>query len=168
MRTRELDNTDDNTLVGNTGANTLSGSSGNDTLHGGDGLDSLTGGTGVDVFLFHSATAYNNIDVITDFNTGQGDKLDIRDLLTLYNPGTDTITDWVRISDSGGNSTVEVDRDGTGGGYGFVQIATLSGVTGLTDEAALVVERQPRGELAFSRSHPHPRRRPAQEVAAGR
>lgn len=33
---------------------------------------------------------------------------------------------------------VEVDRDGTGGTYGWSQIATLTGVTGLTDEAALV------------------------------
>jgi hypothetical protein len=44
----------------------------------------------------------------------------------------------VRISDSGGNSTVEVDRDGTAGGYCWSQIATLSGVTGLTNKAALV------------------------------
>jgi hypothetical protein len=33
---------------------------------------------------------------------------------------------------------VEIDRDGTGGSYGWHQIATLKGITGLTDEAALV------------------------------
>ncbi|HSH93207.1 MAG TPA: cadherin domain-containing protein, partial [Roseimicrobium sp.] len=38
----------------------------------------------------------------------------------------------------GSNSTLSVDRDGTGSTYGFVQIATINGVTGLTDEAALV------------------------------
>ena len=42
-----------------------------------------------------------------------------------------------RLSSSA-NSKVEIDRDGTGGAYGWVQIATLNGVTGLTDEAALV------------------------------
>ena len=30
------------------------------------------------------------------------------------------------------------DRDGTGTNYGFARIATLEGVTGLTNEAALV------------------------------
>ncbi len=61
--------------------------------------------------------------------------LNISDLLTGW---AGTITDRVRISDSGGNSTVEVDCDGTDGGYGWSQIATLSGVTGPTDEATLV------------------------------
>jgi Ca2+-binding RTX toxin-like protein len=129
---------DDNVITGNIYANTLSGGDGNDTLDGGDSLDTLTGGNGADVFLFHAATAFYNIDVVTDFSTGQGDKLDIRNLLTGFDPFTDNVTDWVRISDSGGNSSVEVDRDGTGGGYGWTQMATLTGVTGLTDEAALV------------------------------
>jgi hypothetical protein len=40
--------------------------------------------------------------------------------------------------DSGGNSILSVDLDGTAGGYGWTQILTIEGVTGLTDEAALV------------------------------
>jgi trimeric autotransporter adhesin len=128
-------NGDNNVLIGNAGTNTLNGGSGNDVLDGGSGLDTLTGSTGADTFLFDDTTAYNNIDVITDFNTGQADVLNISDLLTGW---SGSITDWVRIQDSGGNSTVEVDRDGTGGGYSWSQIATLSGVTGLTDEATLV------------------------------
>lgn len=55
-----------------------------------------------------------------------------------YNPGTDVLTDFVQIADSGGSSTVSVDLDGTGGTYSWTQIGTLSGITGLTDEAALV------------------------------
>jgi len=128
----------DNIVTGNTGANTLSGSDGFDTLDGGDGLDHLTGGNDADIFVFHSATAFNNIDVVTDFTTGQGDVLDLRDVLTAYDPTTMVLTDFVRISDSGADSKVEIDRDGTGSTYNWAQIATLSGVTGLTDEDALV------------------------------
>jgi hypothetical protein len=59
--------------------------------------------------------------------------------------GTDTIvfeaatlTDWVKVEDSGSDSALSVDIDGTARGNTWVQIATIYGVTGLTDEAALV------------------------------
>jgi hypothetical protein len=58
--------------------------------------------------------------------------------VTSYDPVHDAITDWVRITDSGSNSIVEVDTDGPGSGHSWQQIATIVGVTGLTDEAALV------------------------------
>jgi Ca2+-binding RTX toxin-like protein len=126
-------------LFGDSGIDILHGSTGDDTLHGGDGLDTLYGEGGTDIFMFEAASAYNNIDVVKDFNVSTDhDVLNIADLLTAYNPLSDTITDWVRISDSGSNSTVEVDRDGTGGTYSWTQVATLTGITGLTDEAALV------------------------------
>jgi hypothetical protein len=66
--------------------------------------------------------------------------LDISDILvsTAYNHGVDLITDWGQITTSGSDSIVKVDRDGTGGTYSLAQIATLQGITGLTDEAALV------------------------------
>jgi hypothetical protein len=84
------------------------------------------------------ASAYSNVGVVKDFSTGAGDALNIADLLTSYNPGTDVITDWVLMQYSSGNTSVSVDRDGTGSGYRFTQIATLKSVTDLTDEAALV------------------------------
>jgi Ca2+-binding RTX toxin-like protein len=131
-----IGNGSDNSLIGNTNANSLNGGTGNDTLDGGDGLDTLTGGTGADIFVFHPATAFHNIDVVSDFNkTTDNDKLDIHDILIGY---SGTVTDFVRISDSGSDSIIEVDRDGTGSTYGWQQIATLTGITGLTDEAALV------------------------------
>jgi Ca2+-binding RTX toxin-like protein len=132
-----------NSLTGNSGANVLSGgdgndvlsgSGGNDTLDGGAGTDSMTGGSGADIFAFMTAS-YGTNDTVTDFSTGAGDVLDIRDILIGY---SGSVTDWVRITDDSGNSKVEVDRDGTGGTYGWSQIATLTGVTGLTDEATLV------------------------------
>ena len=66
----------------------------------------------------------------------QSDKIDISDLLQGYDPLTDAITDFVQITTSGANSILKVDVDG--GANNFVQIATINGVTGLTDETALI------------------------------
>jgi hypothetical protein len=43
----------------------------------------------------------------------------------------------VEITTSGSDSILKVDADGTGAGASFVQIATLVGITGLTNEEAL-------------------------------
>ena len=110
------------------------------TLNGGDGLDDLYGSDSIDVFVFESASAFNDVDTVTGFTTGDDDALDISDVLdaTAYNAGVDTITDWIQITDDGTDSTLFVDRDGTGGTYGFDNIASILGTIGLTDEAALV------------------------------
>lgn len=129
-------NTLGNVLIGNSGNNTLSGGAGADMISGGDGLDTLTGGTGADTFVFEAASAYNNIDIITDFTTGQSDVIDIRDLLGAYN-GTDPIANFVQLVNSGSDDLLQVDRDGTAGGYGFTTIAKLSGLNNL-DAATLV------------------------------
>lgn len=88
--------------------------------------------------MFTPAGAYTGIVTITDFSTGQADVIDLGDLLMEYDPMTEVLTDFVRIDDSGSNSIVSVDRDGLGVTYGWTQVATLTGVTGLTNEAALV------------------------------
>ncbi|WP_460927036.1 M10 family metallopeptidase C-terminal domain-containing protein [Pseudomonas sp. MC6] len=69
-----------NSLTGNDGNNLLNAGAGNDLLIGGLGTDSLTGGIGADVFIFN---AWNESglgslrDVITDFSSAQGDKIDL-------------------------------------------------------------------------------------------
>lgn len=124
------------TLYGGIGNDTLYGDVGNDTLFGDDGLDNLWGGAGADTFMFLKDTAFKNIDVINDFSKTQLDKINIASLLQGYDPLTKSITDFVQITTSGSDSILKVDADG--GENGFVQIATIKGVTGLTDEAALV------------------------------
>jgi len=74
---------------------------------------------------------------VTDFSTGQSDKLNLADVLD-FDPLTHAITDFVQITTSGSDSILKVDANGTTGGVNFVQIATLQGVTGLTDEQALL------------------------------
>lgn len=126
------------TLKGDSGTDTLRGEDGDDYLYGGSGLDTLYGGLGADVFVFEIASAFANIDAIKDFNTGQVDKIDIKELLVGYDPLTSAITDFLQITTSGSNSLVKVDRDGVGTGYSLTQIAMIEGVTGLTDEQALL------------------------------
>jgi Ca2+-binding RTX toxin-like protein len=73
-----------NTLNGGAGNDTLAGGAGNDLLIGGTGLDMLYGGTGADTFDFN---ALNEMglgaalrDVIGDFKTSEGDKIDLSTL----------------------------------------------------------------------------------------
>jgi Ca2+-binding RTX toxin-like protein len=128
------------TLIGGPGNDTLNGGNGNDLLKGGDGLDVLTGGAGADTFYFDNATAWNNRDVIKDFATAQADKIDIHDLLSTYNPLSDALADFVKFDNAlnGTDSIMSVDRDGTGGSYGWQQVAILSEVRDIAAVDTLV------------------------------
>ena len=64
-----------NLLSGGLGNDTLNGGLGNDLLTGGGGNDLLTGGGGADRFVFNSRN--EGIDIITDFNFGQGDRIQV-------------------------------------------------------------------------------------------
>ena len=149
----------DDTIQGFGGNDTMHGGAGNDTLEGGDdddfmhggvgddllygedGLDTMFGGAGADTFFLEDTTAFNDIDVIKDFDISTDDDvLDISDILdnTSYVHGTDDIADWIEITDSGSDSIVKIDTTGMGTFGSGTQVATLEGITGLTDEAALV------------------------------
>jgi Ca2+-binding RTX toxin-like protein len=127
---------DNDTLNGGSGTDLLHGGAGNDTLNGNDGLDTLYGGDGLDTFMFDT-NAFNNIDVIKDFDIAEDDALDIADILVGYNPLTDAITDFVTFTNNSGNSQVFVDRDGTGSTYSAQQVALLYGVVDLDAEDLL-------------------------------
>ncbi len=121
-----------NTLKGAAGADTLDGGLGADILDGGAGIDALTGGGGADIFLFHAmdASSAANADVIAGFTAGVGgDVIDIGELLTGYAGGA--IGAFVQLVEVGGDTIISVDRNGGTGGAAYVQVATLTGVTGL-------------------------------------
>lgn len=124
-----------NELRGGAGDDVLYGGDGNDRLYGDGGEDVLYGGSGADIFLFEAATAFSGVDEIMDFSPGQSDAIDVSGVIE-FDPMSDVITDFVQIITSGSDSLLSVDADG--GADNFVQIATIVGVTGLTDEAALV------------------------------
>lgn len=122
-------------LYGRGGSDRLYGGDGDDILVGGEGVDLLYGQAGADTFVFSAIYEYSNSDNVQDFLVSDGDKLDISEMLVSYDSLTDAITDFVQITDNGTNSYLSVDIDG--GADNFIQIATLFGETGLTDEAAL-------------------------------
>jgi Ca2+-binding RTX toxin-like protein len=126
---------DNDTLNGGSGTDLLHGGTGDDALYGNDGLDTLFGGEGADDFIFEAAFAFNNVDVIKDFNAADGDALDISDILVGYDPMTDAITDFVTFTNNSGNSQVFVDRDGNGASYSSQQIALIMGLSDLNVEA---------------------------------
>ncbi|RWP34141.1 calcium-binding protein [Mesorhizobium sp.] len=128
-----------NTLTGNAGNNhlsglggkdTIGGGNGNDTIAGGLGSDLLTGGTGADTFVFNSMTdsklAAKSRDVIQDFSTAQGDKVDVSAIdansVTAGSQefsfiGTSGFTDHageLRYATVKGNAVVYGDVDGNG------------------------------------------------------
>lgn len=124
-------------IDGGAGNDKLFGDAGDDVIYGGgsNGYDYLWGGAGHDVFLFQSATAFNGIAKLCDFNKAE-DRIDLSDLLQGYDPVTSAITDWVQITSKGKDSFLSVDVDG--GGNHFVQVGLIAGQTGLNDEEALV------------------------------
>lgn len=121
----------DDIVKGGSGADIVHGGTGDDTVYGGDGLDTLYGGSGEDIFVFESASAFNNIDVIKDYKLSEDDKIDISDLLIGYTSGVSDVNDFVSFTETSGNSTLVIDRDGTAGTYNDVSVALLSNVTGL-------------------------------------
>jgi Ca2+-binding RTX toxin-like protein len=116
-------------IYGLDGTDTLTGGNGNDGLFGGLGADNLTGGSGADMFGWETGDLDGNVDTITDFTIGDGDALDISDILQGFDEATSILSEFVQLSESGGNTTVSVDIDG--GGDGYVDMATLQGVVGL-------------------------------------
>lgn len=122
------------TLDGGAGKNVLSGGAGNDVLIS-SGTDYLTGGTGSDTFVFKSVNA--GVTNVTDFSLAQGDQLDLSNLLQVYNPGHDSINDFVIFTTSGKNTFLSVDLDGAGTAYSAQKIAYITGVSNL-DAGALL------------------------------
>lgn len=71
-----------NLIEGGGGADQLSGGGGADILIGGGGRDLLQGGAGGDIFRFAAlgdlpVTTVTTADTITDFNSAQGDRIDL-------------------------------------------------------------------------------------------
>ncbi|MDE1153537.1 MAG: type I secretion C-terminal target domain-containing protein [Micavibrio sp.] len=113
-------------LSGGDGFNQLYGGDGDDILVANGGVNELTGGTGADTFLIQHA-AGQNVDTIKDFNVAEGDKLDISDVLTNFDPLTSSLHNFVNVVQEGGNSIVQIDQTGTG--HAFQNVVVLEGVS---------------------------------------
>ncbi|EGM8070368.1 Ig-like domain-containing protein [Escherichia albertii] len=148
------------TITGNSGDNVLEGRGGNDTFNIGNG--------GHDTLLYklinaNDATGGNGSDVVNGFTVGtwegtaDTDRIDIRELLqgssytgngkASYVNGVATldaqvgnITDFVKVTQSGSDTVIQIDRDGTGGTFSPTSVVTLTGVH--TDLATLLANHQ--------------------------
>lgn len=119
-------------LVGGAGDDMMYGEGGDDLIIMGDGFDQAWGGTGRDIFAFDIFD--DAPDIIHDFSVGAGgDTLNITDILSGYDPLDDMISDFVRLTSSGGNTMVEVMKDGD-----FAHLVTLVGVAGVDLDSLLV------------------------------
>ncbi len=125
------------TLLGGAGNDTLTGGTGMDLLTGGQGTDTLTGGADSDRFDFNSLDG--SVDTVTDFSSAApgmgGDVLDLADLLVGFDPMTSMIDNFVRYTQQGNDTRVQVNADGTG--MDFVDVALLQGVMGVSASQAL-------------------------------
>lgn len=118
-------------LIGGGGDDRMYGEAGDDLIIMGDGLDQAWGGSGSDIFAFDIFD--DAPDIIHDFQTGiGGDILNITDILTDYDPLDHAIADFIRVTDTGGDTLVEVLKDGS-----FESLVTLEGVGGI-DLATLI------------------------------
>jgi hypothetical protein len=113
-------------LIGGSGNDTLNGGDGDDVLIGLGGSDVLIGGRGADRFVWTALS--DGIDTIVDFNSAEGDRLDLEKFFrgTAFDPRAPDASSWLRfvvadLDGSGGlnDVRVEVDRDGPGSAYGF-------------------------------------------------
>ncbi|EMV9186202.1 type I secretion C-terminal target domain-containing protein, partial [Escherichia coli] len=93
-------------LFGENGNDILFGGTGDDQLTGGKGDDILTGGAGADTFIWKAGDVGN--DTITDFKAGEGDRIDLSELLpdTAHNDilsylKVDTATSTLQVSTTG-------------------------------------------------------------------
>lgn len=112
-------------IEGGAGNDTLRGFGGDDILIGHGGNNSLYGGAGADTFVFLADKVGNGIDTLRDFNMTENDVIDLRDVLSGYDPLVDALADFVQFSNSGSHAALSVDLDGAGTTYGWTQIATV-------------------------------------------
>ncbi|NES23297.1 MAG: hypothetical protein F6K41_31360, partial [Symploca sp. SIO3E6] len=136
-----------NDLHGSDGNDILIGGEGNDRLFGGAGNDLLEGGIGADIFGFSSPN--QGIDTITDFNSTQGDLIQISandfgggltlgtldiDQFTIGSAATQASDRFIYNDTTG---ALFFDPDGTGV-LAQVQFAQLSGGVALTNNDIFV------------------------------
>ncbi|MCA9932198.1 MAG: type I secretion C-terminal target domain-containing protein, partial [Anaerolineales bacterium] len=105
------------------------------TLNGGDGLDNLYGSDGEDHFIFEAASAFNDIDVIHDFDRTQADAIDISDVLSGLGVNAGNLSQYVDVTLGNG---VRVDVTGSSSFGAPTQIASFAGSTNVTDEATML------------------------------
>ena len=113
------------TIKGDAGNNFINGGAERDWITGGSGADTLVGGSGPDTFIYtsvgDSAVALNGRDLILDFNSKEGDHIDLRGIDAVTGGADNAFTfvanftgvaGQLRVFQDGGLYTVEGDVNG--------------------------------------------------------
>jgi Ca2+-binding RTX toxin-like protein len=115
-------------ITGTSGDDILVGTTGDDILIGGLGDDTMTGDTGADTFVIntvHLGTPDDvAADIITDFNEGEGDVLDLSDVLASGNT--------IEGVDNGGHLQIQV-LDAEANVVQTIDLNTVNITTNATD-----------------------------------
>ncbi len=121
---------DGNDIIdGGDGQDFILAGAGDDILNGGLGYDRLYGGTGADTFVFTDYSQYTSIyDRVHDFNAADGDVLDISDLISAYDPLTESIGDYVWVDQNAARSYIYIDNDGAGTNASMEYAIRMEGV----------------------------------------
>ena len=116
-------------LTSGPGSDLIQGLGGNDTLGAGVGEDTLIGGDGQDIFVVRveNGSIDPTVDIVRDFDYPGGDRIGLTEALNGI--AFDALEDVVRVTPTGGDSIVAVNR-----GAGFQDVLRLEGVTFTTQE----------------------------------
>lgn len=127
------------TIHGGAGNDIIFGQEGNDLIDGGAGADTMSGGSGADTFVISADTLGSINDLIVDYNPGQGDQIDLSELLSGLAAGTNLeASGYVKIEQNGANAELKVDVDGSAGNaHGLETVAVLQNYT-FTDSSEAV------------------------------
>ena len=113
------------TLFGGDGNDRLFGEDGSDILNGGGSRDHLFGGGGADQFIYDEQSVDGSFDFIFDFNGGEGDVIDIADVLDFSSAEGDIISDFVTITNHSTFSQIRIDQDGAENGSNYTTLTRV-------------------------------------------
>ena len=132
----------DNLIMGTDSKDKLLGSIGDDVLDGGYGRDILTGGDGADIFAFSSKLSTKNIDTITDFNSKEGDKIGLSEVIFGDLNIKGLKDNWFAADGERADANTRIlqkgddlyfDADGSGTAFSAVQFATVNQTLAIDD-----------------------------------
>ncbi|MCJ8341234.1 MAG: type I secretion C-terminal target domain-containing protein, partial [Pseudomonadales bacterium] len=103
----------------------LTGTSGDDILFTGLGEDSMTGAAGADRFSFSRDDIGDSVetDTILDFNSAEGDKIDLADL--LIGEHLDNLDQYLSFEKSGADTLIHVKSDADGAVDHIIKLSNI-------------------------------------------
>ena len=113
------------------GVTEINGTAANDIIGSTLGSDIMTGGEGADIFHLIQG-ADGTLDVITDFDASEGDRIDFSQMIQGYDNLQGMIDNFVFTTEVDGNTVISIDQSGSGDASNAVDVVILQGANDLT------------------------------------